>query len=92
VTSAESSEDEGQDDGDDKEEELIDVVFVVDDDVVKMVPVKVGISSDTDMEIESGLEGEELVVTGSYRALRDLRDGQKVKVEEPAEKKDQDED
>jgi HlyD family secretion protein len=89
-TSAETSEEQA--DGDDEDEELIDVVFVIQDDVAKMVPVKVGISSDTDMEILSGLEGEELVVTGSYRALRDLRDGQKVKVEEPAEKKDQDED
>jgi len=91
-TAADSLQDEGQDDRDDKKDELIDVVFVVDDDVAKMVPVEVGISSDTDTEIVSGLGGEELVVTGSYRALRDLRDGQKVKVEEPAGKKDQDED
>jgi len=67
----------------DEEEELIQVVFVIKDDVAVMVPVETGISSDTDTEIVSGLEGEEMVVTGSYRALRDLRDGQKVKVENP---------
>jgi len=63
-----------------REEELIEVVFVVRDDVAVMVPVETGISSDTDTEIVSGLEPDELVVTGSYRALRDLRDGQKVDV------------
>jgi HlyD family secretion protein len=69
-----------------EEEELIEVVFVVSDETAKMVPVKAGISSDTNTEILSGLEGGEMVVTGSYRALRDLRDGQKVKIEKPAEK------
>ncbi len=71
----------------DEEEELIEVVFVVQDDEAKMVPIKTGITSDTDSEIVSGLEGGEMVVTGSYRALRDLRDGQKVKVEEGEEVK-----
>lgn len=77
-----------------KEKELIEVIFIVEDETAKMVPIKRGISSDTDTEILSGLEGDELVITGSYRALRDLRDGQKVKVKEPTEKQaaDTDED
>ena len=70
-----------------EKEELIEVVFVVEDEVAKMLPIKTGITSETDTEILSGLEGDEMVVTGSYRALMDLRDGQKVKVEERSEKK-----
>jgi HlyD family secretion protein len=80
---AESDPDEEPSGRDEKKEELIEVVFVVRDDVAVMVPVETGISSDTDTEIVSGLEGEEMVVTGSYRALRDLQDGQKVEVENP---------
>ncbi len=82
-TELESEPDQAPAKGDQEKEELIEVVFVVKDDTAVMVPVKTGISSDTNTEIISGLEGEEMVVTGSYRALRDLRDGQKVKVENP---------
>ena len=82
-TELESEPDQAPAKGDQGKEELIEVVFVVKDDTAVMVPVKTGISSDTNTEIISGLEGEEMVVTGSYRALRDLRDGQKVKVENP---------
>lgn len=74
------------------EKELIEVVFVVEDGVAKMVPVKSGISSEKDTEIVSGLEGGETVVSGSYRALRDLRDGQKVKIEEPSGEKSEEKD
>jgi HlyD family secretion protein len=78
---------EDQKDKKEEEREPIEVVFVVEDDAAKMVPVKTGISSDTDTEILSGLEGGEMIVTGSYRALRDLRDGQKVKIEKQPEGK-----
>ncbi|KPL18040.1 MAG: hypothetical protein AMJ92_09810 [candidate division Zixibacteria bacterium SM23_81] len=85
----EPTEPDSGDREDKKEEERapIEVVFVVEDDAAKMVPVKTGISSDTDTEILSGLEGGEMIVTGSYRALRDLRDGQKVKIEKQPEGK-----
>ncbi len=62
-------------------EELVEVVFVVKDQLAKIMPVKTGISSDVEIEILSGLtEGQE-VVTGSYRALsKSLKEGSKVKV------------
>jgi HlyD family secretion protein len=77
--SSEQIEDRGGKDKD--EEKLIEVIFVVEDETAVMVPVETGISSDTDTEIVSGLDDDQLVVTGSYRVLRDLRDGQRVKVE-----------
>jgi HlyD family secretion protein len=60
-----------------------EIVFAVDNGVVKAVPVKRGISNDTYVEITEGVtEGME-VVSGSYKAInRELEDGAKVRVEE----------
>ena len=58
----------------------IEVVFVVEGDHVKMLPVKTGISDDTYLEIIEGLQEGQDVVSGGYRAIsRDLEDGKKVK-------------
>ncbi len=59
-----------------------EVVFVVENNVAKMVEVKRGISDDSYTEILGGIgEGKE-VVSGSYKAInRELDDGAKVKVE-----------
>ena len=58
----------------------LEVVFVLDKDVVKMAPVKIGISDDEYWEITEGLEEGQEVVSGTYRAIsRDLEDGKKVK-------------
>ena len=58
----------------------LEVVFVLDKDKVKMVPVKIGISDDEYWEITEGLQEGQEVVSGSYRAIsRDLEDGKKVK-------------
>jgi HlyD family secretion protein len=74
----------------------IEVVFVIEGDHAKMVPVKIGISDDNYWEITEGLtEGQE-VVSGGFRAItRDLEDGKKIRKglvlrdkEKPAVKKD----
>lgn len=59
---------------------LSDVVFVVQGDHVKAVPVKIGICDDNYWEITSGLTNGEEIVSGGYRAIsRDLEDGSKIK-------------
>jgi HlyD family secretion protein len=59
---------------------LTDVVFVVQGDQVKAVPVKIGICDDNYWEITSGLTNGQEIVSGGYRAIsRDLQDGSKVK-------------
>jgi len=59
---------------------LIDVVFVVAGDHVKMAPVKIGISDDNYWEITDGLKEGQEIVTGGYEAVsRDLDDGKKIK-------------
>ena len=60
----------------------INGVFVVEDKTARFVPVKTGISDQQYIEIISGLETGQIVVTGSYKTLRTLRDGDKVKAKE----------
>ena len=59
---------------------LSEVVFAVEGNHVKMVPVKIGICDDDYWEITEGLaEGQE-VVSGGYKAIsRDLDDGKKIR-------------
>ncbi len=60
--------------------ELTEIVFVVQNNAVKAVPVKTGISDDNNIEIISGLSEGQKVVTGSYKALSKLlKDGSQVK-------------
>jgi len=58
----------------------IEVVFTVNSDRAKMVPIKIGISDDSYWEITEGLQEGQEVVSGGYRAIsRDLEEGKKVK-------------
>lgn len=61
-----------------------EVVFVLQENRVRTVPVKRGISNDSYVEILEGLTEGEKVVSGSYKAInRELEDSSKVRVEEP---------
>lgn len=75
-------------DEEDKEKNKKDqtYVFVMEDTKAVRKDVQVGISSDSDQEISAGLEQGETVITGPFRVLRDLKDGDAVKVKEPDEK------
>lgn len=57
----------------------VDVVFVVEGDHVKTVPVKIGIFDDDFYEITDGLKEGDVIVTGGYHAIsHDLDDGKKI--------------
>jgi HlyD family secretion protein len=62
----------------DVEGKMRDTVFVLDGDRVKVTPVKIGISDGTYTEITEGLEFGQVVITGPYKELRKLRDGDVV--------------
>jgi HlyD family secretion protein len=65
----------------------IEVVFLMENDRVKMVPVKIGISDDDYWEITEGVKEGQEVVSGGYRAIsRDLEDGKKVRKGQPGDK------
>lgn len=63
-------------------EKLQRVVFVKDGDKVKMKKVETGIADNTYIQIKSGINPGEEVVSGSYTAItRRLKDGAKVMIE-----------
>lgn len=65
-----------------REPKVKEVVFLVENGVAKMVPVKRGIADNSYVEIVEGLEEGKEVVSGGYKAIsRELEDGSKVKVE-----------
>lgn len=69
-----------------------EIVFVVQGETVKSLPVKTGISDDTYMEISEGLSEGQEIVSGGYAAVsRQLEDGKKIKKEDPKSKKKADE-
>jgi HlyD family secretion protein len=54
-------------------------VFVVRDGVATFRPVKVGIAGDEYFEVLDGVRDGETIVGGTYQAIRDLKDGDKVR-------------
>src|SRR5580704_7996587 len=59
-------------------------VFVIRGKKAEFVPVQTGISGVTNIEITSGLKDDDEIVTGSYKALRTLRPGASIKVDNSA--------
>jgi len=55
------------------------------------VPVATGISGATDIEVTSGLQEGDEIVTGSYKVLRTLRNGASIKVDNVTKPKGDDE-
>ncbi|MCP4204078.1 MAG: efflux RND transporter periplasmic adaptor subunit [bacterium] len=83
--------------GDDGEpeaaEEEVPVVFLLegdDEDRVRQVPVETGLTDPTHAEVIAGLEEGQKVVTGPYRALKDLDHEDDVRLQK--DDKDNDED
>ena len=62
-------------------------VFVVDSGAVKFAPVTTGLSGESNIEIVSGLKEGQEIVTGPFKALRELKDGSKVKEQKEAPEK-----
>ena len=52
---------------------------MVQNGVATFRPVKVGIAGDEYFEVVDGLRGGETIVAGTYQAIRDLKDGAKVR-------------
>ncbi len=54
-------------------------VFVVRDGIATFRPVKVGIAGDEYFEVLDGVRDGETIVGGTYQAIRDLKDGDRVR-------------
>jgi HlyD family secretion protein len=72
-----------------KKDKELTGVFVVKDGVAKFVPVRTGIASETMIEVFGDVKPSDTIVTGPYKALRELKPDSKVKPEgaKGAEKK-----
>jgi len=68
------------DDPEEEDDEEIEGLFVIEGGRARFRPVKTGVSSEKHFEILSGLTGDETVVTGDFKAIREIKQGQKVKV------------
>ena len=72
-------EDEVKDDEKDLED-LLEVVFVVNADTVKMIEVETGIQDDEFIHVKAGLTEGDQVVTGPYRIIsKRLKEGMRVR-------------
>jgi HlyD family secretion protein len=58
-------------------------VYLRVDDKARFQPVRTGLVGDLSIEITGGLKGGETVITGPFKALRELNPGDSVKLEEP---------
>ncbi|HJS35049.1 MAG TPA: hypothetical protein VJ766_06135, partial [Pseudoxanthomonas sp.] len=89
--------DAGEDDGDGEDAEEKAFVLLLQDGKAVRRDVKTGIASDSEQEILEGLVEGDLVISGPFRVLRHLEDGDPVELkteddEDPAEEDQDDED
>ena len=64
----------------------VEGVFIVGkDNKVTFRPVKVGIAGDKYFEVTNGLKQGETIVSGTYQAIRDLKDGAAIRVAPPSD-------
>jgi HlyD family secretion protein len=61
-------------------------VFVIRRGVVRFAPVEVGIAGERYFEVLSGVAPGDSVVTGTYEVLRELEEGDRVRIREPEER------
>lgn len=73
----------------DSQKNEIQGVFVVRNGKAQFVPIHTGITGVTDIEVTDGLREGDLIVTGSFKALRSLKTGASVKIDNSAPKTDQ---
>lgn len=77
VTTREREQEDDQGQGSD----MLEVVFLIEGDTVRMQEVETGIQDDTWIEVKSGLTGDEKVVSGPYAAVsRKLESGKRVSI------------
>jgi len=64
-----------------KGKDQIEAVFVVQDGVATLMPVITGVAGEEYIQIRSGLQPGQQVITGPFNSLRELRNGERVESE-----------
>ena len=60
-------------------------VYLLEGGAVRFVPVKTGLTGALEIEVKEGLTAGQEIVIGPFRALRELKDGDKVEVQKEAQ-------
>jgi HlyD family secretion protein len=55
-----------------------DVVFELEEGVARLTPLTLGVFSERKVEVKEGIEEEDTVLTGPFKVLRDLQDGDPI--------------
>jgi len=79
-TASEAKASETEEEEEEEKEKEVEGIFVFDDQRAKFVSVETGISDEQNIEIISGIEEKDKIITGPYKTLRILKDGNKVKI------------
>lgn len=66
------------------DDELVETVFVVENGKARLTEIAAGISSDKETEVLSGVAENDTIITGPYRVLSKLKDGQNVRFDKVA--------
>ena len=70
------------------QKEVVQGVFVIRNKKAEFVPLTTGIAGTSDIEVVDGLKQGDEVITGSYKILRTLRSGSRVKIDNSVPKKE----
>jgi HlyD family secretion protein len=62
-------------------------VYTVADGKVRFAPIKTGLTGELDIEVENGLKDGETVISGPFKTLRTIKEGDKVKAMSEEKKK-----
>jgi len=88
VTLAASKPTSGTNTGTNGQKTDVQGVFVIRGKKAEFVPVQTGVAGVTDIEITNGLKDGDQIVIGSYKALRTLRPGAPIKVDNSEPKRE----
>jgi HlyD family secretion protein len=72
-----------------KKDDEVQGVFVIRNGKAEFLPVETGIAGTSDIEVLKGVQPGDEIVTGSYKVLRTMRPGSKVKIDNSAPKKEE---
>lgn len=61
-------------------------VYLIENDKARFQKLKTGLLGELSLEVIEGLKGGETVITGPFKALREIKPGDLVKVEKPKQK------
>jgi len=80
VHAAENGDEDTESDEDENKREEIKGVFVIRDGKAEFVQIETGIADQKFIEVESGLTTADTVISGPYRILRTIKEGEEVEV------------